>query len=140
MKRLDTGWSLALLAAVALTTSGCLRPATPWSPDGRPVENRYQRLEQIVAKDCVDCHSEPDADAHLDLEGGLTSVVDHDAHQSELKLIHPGDPAKSYLFRKVAGTHAEVGRGARMPKYSQRYGDDVLNNLEAWIQAGAQGE
>ena len=51
--------------------------------------------------------------------------------------VSPGDPAASYLWHKISGTHrAAGGRGGSMP-LGGNLSATQLNQIEAWINAGA---
>lgn len=51
--------------------------------------------------------------------------------------VQPGNPADSYLVRKLEGTAGIVG--ARMPFGGTPLTSDVINGIRAWINAGAIG-
>jgi hypothetical protein len=53
------------------------------------------------------------------------------------RLVVANDPARSLLFRKIAGTLPDAGCGERMPRgQAARPPSDVIT-LESWIRAGA---
>ena len=51
--------------------------------------------------------------------------------------VEPGNPANSYLVRKLEGAAGIVG--ARMPLDGAALPQDVINGIRAWINAGALG-
>jgi hypothetical protein len=57
---------------------------------------------------------------------------------TELALVEPGDPKRSYLWRKLMGDHQEVGGfGVPMPMSGTPLTDQELALVEAWIIEGA---
>jgi hypothetical protein len=49
--------------------------------------------------------------------------------------VTPGDPAQSYLWHKLKGTHKDVGgSGAQMP-LGGKLGETELTAIESWITA-----
>jgi hypothetical protein len=52
--------------------------------------------------------------------------------ESKLLRIAPGDPQKSYLYRKLLGTHAAVGNGDKMPLGGQLSAAN-LTSVSTWI-------
>ena len=49
--------------------------------------------------------------------------------------VVPGDAASSFLYQKVAGTHAE-STGGQMPLYSAVLSTEKIDQLAAWIDEG----
>ena len=119
----------------------------------------FQRIYNLFQAKCVSCHSNASPGQGLDLEGSgdatqkkqqvfnnLVNVTPANAAAAAkgYKYINPGDPGRSYLFRKVAHTTFEGGyfalgtnEGAQMPN-----AQTPLTNVEAelvrqWIYYGA---
>ncbi len=120
-------WLLAALASTAAADEGA-----SFSGDVLPILNRA----------CSACHLEggelgglilyPDPRARL---VGVAST------QSPLKLVEPGDPAKSYLYAKLEGTHeAAGGSGVRMPPQAPPLAAADMEKLRRWIAAGAKDD
>jgi hypothetical protein len=67
-----------------------------------------------------------------------TTVGVSSAQEPGLKLVHPGNPANSYLLQKLKGTH---GNGtAQMPQGADPLGSepgDPIDTIEKWIDSGA---
>ena len=57
------------------------------------------------------------------------------SERPDLDRIEPGDPANSYLFRKVSG-EGDIS-GSPMPLGSQPLSSEQIELLRAWILAGA---
>jgi hypothetical protein len=93
----------------------------------------------ILEARCQPCHFEPTASP----SGGFefvdsTSMVGVGSNQlPSMPYITAGDPAASYLFHKLANTHASVGgTGGRMPPGAALNPGDMAT-IENWILAGA---
>lgn len=84
-------------------------------------------LQALVNAHCDGCHI-GGASAGMSLAGDFTvqTVGVASTEVPTLQRIHPGKRSESYLFHKIAGTHASVGGvGVRMPK-----GGPYLSALE----------
>lgn len=98
-------------------------------------------IQPMLEANCGGCHGGTDPQAGLDLlsEGAHARLLNLSSQRPELKLIHPGNPEKSYLWLKVAGDGSISG--SRMPidpvSGAGRLPDAALTDLETWITAGA---
>lgn len=122
--RLVTGLALVLLANV------CAAEPVSFSKDLLPV---FQR-------NCLACHVTGEEQGNLALMPGkaYASLVGVPALYGSLARVEPGAPERSYLMRKLEGTHLDVGgRGTRMPMGFPPLEPQVLDSLKAWISAGA---
>lgn len=110
-------------------------PATPDagpSDTGAPGPTPFTKAEALAlfAKSCNGCHEEWGADFTKTTVGVASEQV------PTLSLVHKGDKQKSYLFHKVAGTHASVGgSGVRMPKGKPALAKSDVDRLGAFIDA-----
>jgi hypothetical protein len=53
--------------------------------------------------------------------------------------VSPGKPADSYLYRKITGTHAQVGgSGERMPFGESSLTAEEVDRVRRWIEGGAK--
>ncbi len=92
-------------------------------------------VQPILNAKCVACHQDAAPGGGLSLQrtsapGSLLSVP---SQESRMALVTPGDPLRSYLFRKTAGTHLEVGgSGERMPM-GGTLDDSDIKSIAAWI-------
>jgi hypothetical protein len=99
------------------------------------------RVKNILDFRCTGCHSGNDPQGGLDLsgDGAYARLLAPSKQQPSAALLVPGDPAASYLWRKLAGEPGIVG--ARMPLDAQgaasKLDDAELRDLRAWIEAGA---
>ncbi len=98
-------------------------------------------IEPIFAKRCGDCHSAKEAKAHLILDPGrgYEDLVGKAAFQVPgMKLVKPGDPESSYLWKKLDHT-AREGKG--MPRTlfgSKKLPSDEMELIRNWIATGAR--
>jgi cytochrome c553 len=117
------GATMTLLASPAFADQACL---DAWTKDVQPVVNR-----------CVSCHQNAAPAGKLSLQKGTApaNLIWMKADQADMPYVTPGDPAKSYLWHKLKGTHKDVGgSGAQMP-LGGKLGEKELTAIEAWITA-----
>ena len=106
---------------------------------------------------CASCHGPSQASPYADLTlGGAVSskcLVQRLKRASnnggQFKLVEPGEPEKSYLYLKAAGTAAAAGcvssdpnkpcNTAAMPPGGKTVTDAELKIIYDWIKAGAAG-
>lgn len=73
-------------------------------------------MQQLFNANCEGCHVGGQALGGLSLEPPfLAQTVNVPAVRLPLDRIEPGDREASFLYRKIAGTQADVGGGNRMP-------------------------
>jgi hypothetical protein len=124
--------ALLLLAAFgARADGGGEAPAPSWSKEIQPILNRR----------CVVCHMTGAASGGLELQpkDAWANLVGVKSSQSALRRVEPGDPGKSYLLRKLEGTHLEAGgEGFRMPQANDPLEPAEIELFRAWIRAGAR--
>lgn len=121
-------WFLALLAGLAFSA----------------VADEVSFTAEIVPllkSRCVMCHLPGSEQAGLALhpKGGYANLVDVKSTQSPLPRVAPGKPEESYLYRKLTGTHAQVGgSGERMPFGESSLTAAEIDRVRRWIEAGAK--
>lgn len=90
--------------------------AAPEEPSAvAPTAYTAAEAQALVDQRCGTCHGK----APMNLKGDFVAATAGvpSTQGSTLPLLTKGDRAKSYLFHKLAGTHASVGgTGVRMPK------------------------
>lgn len=123
----DDGDGFADCADDACLTADVCRRLPPTAP--------VQRIQQLFDHRCG-CHTGALAEAGLRLDApftattvGVPSALDPDA-----RLITPGDPDASMLYRKLAGTQGPDG-GARMPPELPWLDDAELDRVRDYIAA-----
>jgi hypothetical protein len=132
-------------AAVLVTACGTVKsptePGTPAPGPGTPALTFSQIQTQILTPNCAKsgCHSRAVASGGMVLEAGASfgQIVGHPAAENPaLARIQPGDPERSYLFKKIRGD-ADIS-GSRMPKDGPPYlAQAQIDGIAAWIRAGA---
>ena len=92
-------------------------------------------VQPILNTKCVACHQDAARAGGLSLQrtSAPASVLGISSREAGMALVTPGDPLQSYLFRKTAGTHREIGgSGARMP-LGGKLSDADIDAIAAWI-------
>lgn len=134
----------AALLLIALLPA-CAAPAVgPSIPGGGfpPVERTLPSISAgIFTPRCASsaCHGGT-GNAPLDLrpEAAWLALVNAPSTQTdELPLVTPLDPDRSYLLRKLLGTHATTGSGAAMPPDGDPLDPEQLQAISDWIADGA---
>jgi uncharacterized membrane protein len=94
----------------------------------------------LLKSRCVMCHLPGAEQAGLALhpKGGYANLVDVKSTQSPLPRVSPGKPDDSYLYRKITGTHAQVGSGERMPFGESSLTAEEIERVRRWIEGGAK--
>jgi hypothetical protein len=110
----------------------------------------FAQVEALLQDECVECHSPTDhgygypfLDMSGDVYGSIVSNIGFHHHGS-CDLVEPGDPKRSLLWHKIAGSHLENcdGRGRQMPlsddlATTNPLPQEDIERVEAWILAGA---
>jgi serine/threonine-protein kinase len=114
----------AALVLAALAGPAVLTSARAADPDPKLAA----QARAVLKKYCAGCHG-PDGTN----EGNMNYILDFKKLQEKKKLV-PGDPAKSKLYKKVAG-------GEMPPEEEKvRPAREDIALLERWIRAGAPAE
>ncbi len=131
---------LSLLCAVTLVACGTEdEPAATADPIG--LDPTFASINgELLAKTCAfsGCHAGSAPRAGLKLDGtpdeNYQEVLAKSTQAKTLSLVEPGNPDKSWLYMKIAGTHTY---GQRMPQGSPLHADDVAA-VRKWIADGAK--
>ena len=90
------------------------------------------------------CHAGSPPESSLNLEAGrvfdpTVGIVDVPSLQlPSMPRVTPSDPALSYLFHKIQGTHIDIGGfGDRMPVDAPQLPDSARTTIRRWIEQGA---
>ena len=135
---------LSLLLTAALLWAGCGGDDSTVGPDGSDgegalTEATLAQVSEVFAVSCAfsGCHSGGDPAAGLSLEGDFAARIVGVASEqrSDLKLVDPGNPNKSYLLIKVRGDDAIISQ--RMPPGNPLSAEQV-EIIRAWIASGAK--
>ncbi len=114
--------------------------------EGCPINVRaktFRSVQQVFDQSCAfsTCHSALARQGGLVLnseEVSYTNLVDTDAQHPEaaamgMKRVVSGDPASSFLIRKLRG----MGPGDSMPQASPMLSEEIIQVIEDWIARGA---
>ena len=111
----------------------------------------HEQVRPILESICSGCHSESSPEAQLPLGGNISSTEIVKAlvnvktrHGGELLRVVPGEPDKSWLYLKVAGTAGSAGCTGSMcntqvmpPSGAVSLTASQLATIRAWISQGA---
>ena len=135
---------LSLLLTAVLLWASCGGDDSTVGPDGSDGEDQLTeatlaQVSEVFAVSCVTsgCHSGGDPAAGLSLEGDFAARIVGVASEqrSDLKLVDPGNPDKSYLLLKVRGDDEIISQqmppGAPLPA-------EQMEIIRAWIASGAK--
>jgi hypothetical protein len=97
--------------------------------------------DNVFTVNCAGCHTGPSSStlpSGLDLTSTAASFANlvnaASIEQGTLKRVAPNDASNSYLIQKLEGTAAV---GSRMPLFGQPLDQATINQIRAWINAGA---
>ena len=97
---------------------------------------RSDRVEAILQKNCLACHGGALPSAELNLDAGewfAATVNVASREQTELKLVDPRRPERSYLLLKVQGAPGIAGK--RMPLNGEPLPAADLETLVDWARS-----
>ncbi|HEY8022290.1 MAG TPA: hypothetical protein VIH93_14395 [Thermoanaerobaculia bacterium] len=139
---------MALAVALAVAAGGCGKvksPTEPAIPAGTGQALTFAQIQaEIFTPSCAKsgCHVTGVAQGGMILEAGRSygQIVGHPSQEDPaLARVQPGDPERSYLFKKVRGD-ADI-TGSRMPQDGPPFLTAAeLDGLAAWIRAGAPND
>ena len=108
-------------------------------------------IQPVLTRNCTGCHEDPNPDRGLvlvapDPETTRRNIVNvyaagPDFDSVSPRHIRPYLPWRSYLWRKLRGTHLTagvMGEGERMPLNGGYLGDADMHLIESWIRQGAR--
>lgn len=98
------------------------------------VSTGFVAVEEMVDEYCLACHSVSPIGNSLDLETDLYRTLTERFGSTNLRLIIPGDPDRSYFYQKLVGTNTD-GTGV-MPVGGQLPACET-DRVKEWILAGA---
>jgi hypothetical protein len=130
--------SLLAIAAV-LMSSVTSAPAVVPAPV-KPVS--FSRdIVPVLRTQCATCHMTGKEAGSMALHPGAAyaNLVNVKSPVVNLVRVVPGKPEKSYLIMKLNGTHLDQGgQGTRMPFGVPPLPKPVVDQITAWIKAGAK--
>jgi hypothetical protein len=94
-------------------------------------------VQPIFTANCVPCHTTVAQSAGLDLSAGnsYAELVNVTAAEAALMRVLPGDPANSYLYRKITNAPGIIGQP--MPFGAFPMPQAQIDTIGAWILQGA---
>jgi len=139
---------LRSIVILFLFFTACGELRTPTDPGGgtsEPIDPTatFTRVQtEIFTPSCavIGCHHPIGQQSGLVLAAGsaYANIVGvASVENSALRRIAPGDPANSYLFRKITGAGIT---GDRMPQASPVLTDDQIKLVRDWIRRGAPND
>jgi hypothetical protein len=137
-------WTALLLI---LGTAGCGELKTPTSPGGGvlppdPTATFTRVQNEVFTPTCttIACHDPLGQQSQMVLTASRSyaSIVGvASVEMPSLQRIAPGDPANSYLYRKITGAGIT---GDRMPLNQPPLSEDKLALVRDWIRRGAPND
>ncbi len=125
---------VALLAAGAIQNAAA-QTAVCVSTQAATVNYKAQ-IQPLFDAFCVACHQNSTLAGGLSLQDGTApgSLINVLNTTEKMVRVAPGNPAASYLYRKLTGTHIEVGgAGDKMPPGGP-LSDSEIAFIETWIK------
>ncbi|MFP4599818.1 MAG: Ig-like domain-containing protein [Persicimonas sp.] len=115
-----------------VTREDAEQPAFAELPDAR-----FDEVEPIFEAHCVECHRDEDSGLNP-----LTydSLMGTRSTQTSLYLVRPGDPADSYLMRKLLWDYPDIEFTHQPPPWvdgAKELAREDLLTIEGWIASGA---
>jgi hypothetical protein len=111
--------------------------------EGCEVVEPFAVIQEVFSQSCAfsSCHSAQSRQANLVLSDEelswanlvLQDPTDPEAFAMGLRRVVPGDPARSYLLRKLKG----LGPGDAMPLALPALPENLIHIIEDWIRRGA---
>jgi hypothetical protein len=137
-----------LVTALLITACGKLAelPTEPGGPgSGEPIDPTatFTRVQnEIFTPTCaaLGCHDRLGRQSEQQLSAGVAyaQIVNHSSVElPQLMRIAPGDPANSYLYRKITGAGIT---GDRMPQGGPYLTDSQIKLVRDWIRRGAPND
>src|SRR6184192_4166558 len=137
-----------LVTALLITACGKLAelPTEPGGPgNGQPIDPTatFTRVQtEIFTPTCaaLGCHDRLGRQEDQQLQAGMAyaQVVNHPSLEMPgLMRVAPGDPANSYLYRKITGAGIT---GDRMPQGGPYLADAKIKLVRDWIRRGAPND
>ena len=138
------------LLVTALLITGCGKlaelPTEPGGPgNGEPIDPTatFTRVQtEIFTPTCaaLGCHDRLGRQSDQQLQAGVAyaQIVNHPSVEvPQLMRVAPGDPANSFLYRKITGAGIV---GDRMPQGGPYLSDAQIKLVRDWIRRGAPND
>ncbi len=137
--------SRLICVALLLTSCGELKSPTAAGGGGEPTDPNatFTRVQnEIFTPSCAQagCHDLIGQQSQLVLSAGrgyMNTVSVPSVEMPQLMRVAPGDPANSYLYRKLTGTGIT---GERMPLQQPPLSASQIRLVRDWIRRGAPND
>jgi hypothetical protein len=137
--------TFVLLLAIATNVRAGDAPAFVKPPAANRIaalqDNLLERVQEIVDEKCAfaGCHTGANSPKGLDMSEGMLApnLVGVKSADGPWLRVKPGDPANSYLLKKVLG--APGIKGDRMPRGGRPLTAQEISAIEAWIKSLPRG-
>ena len=124
---------------ILMSLQSCYKDVGPIEGEGAEPElpasgvSYSQHVQPIYDQNCISCHP---SSGNLDLTAGnsYAETVNVNASGYSGKLVVPGDPENSILYKKIDGSGAY---GSNMPLGSS-LSQTQINTIKQWIEEGAE--
>ena len=127
----------AFTLLIALSVSAGEGPAFVKPAVNHPQNKLLERVQEIVEESCAfaGCHTGANAPNGLDMseEALVANLVGVKSAAGPWLRVKPGDPANSYLIKKILG--APGIKGDRMPRGGKPMPAPEIAAIEAWIKS-----
>ncbi len=129
--------TFVLMLAIAISVTAGEGPAFVKPPANQPQDKLLERVMEIVEESCAyaGCHTGANAPNGLDMseEVLVANLVGVKSAAGSWLRVKPGDPANSYLIKKILG--APGIKGDRMPRGGKPMAAPEIAAIEAWIKS-----
>lgn len=122
---------------VFIPTAGPLPDVDPAASAPLPAAT-WAQVEAIIDASCAHCHADPQWQLN---PLSYDSLFGASSEQVDLFLIQPGNPAGSYLMRKILWDYPDIKFTPQPPPWSagaRQLSREELLTIEGWIAHGAQ--
>jgi hypothetical protein len=135
IRRVVLSSTIAAIAGYGLTSLA----DAPASSNSAEVQ--FSSIASLLSNNCTACHNSEDRIANLVLEpaGVYEAIAGKASGESKWPLVTPFKPDESYLYAKMAGTHARLGgTGVQMPAGQPPLPAIEIDLIRRWIEQGAR--
>jgi hypothetical protein len=132
--------AIMIMALVAIDLACSSSPATSPTTTTSTGVSFKNNVQPFISASCIVCHqgSNPPGGLSLEPTVAYNELVNVPSTESNLILVEPGAPDKSYLISKLNGTQtAAGGSGGQMPFGQSPLPKAQIDLISQWILAGA---
>ncbi len=111
-------------------------PQNP-TPPFVPYSEAADKVRGIMEAKCIECHKASKAGGVVAKVDGGIRILNHDLLVTRLKVVVPGAPDQSELYKVVTAPVTNPTIKFMPPKGYERLGADEIATIRMWIAAGA---